>query len=223
MGDFQTLFDSTDDVFEGNVGHYEGTKKKKGKKSEKKKDKKDTKGARNKTPKGSTKETTENTRLTLGSIPDKLFSKLIIFYRKDSTKKDSKKAKDEKPNEVELKKKLSAMYGRKKKTKVVKKETKKENVQSTHDLWAHLGKANVEKAVKELCLANPKWAKVVANHNRILSRGIVLELDTLLKGMLLPMDYNNLIRQAIKKLEVTAKSSRKPSINPATTVIDVEK
>ena len=62
LGNFQTLCDSTDDVFEGNVGHYEGTKKKKGKKSEKKKDKKDTKGARNKTPKGSTKETTENAR-----------------------------------------------------------------------------------------------------------------------------------------------------------------
>ena len=62
LGNFQTLCDSTDDVFEGNVSHYEGTKKKKGKKSEKKKDKKDTKGARNKTPKGSTKETTENTR-----------------------------------------------------------------------------------------------------------------------------------------------------------------
>lgn len=119
---------------------------------------------------------------------------------------------------------MSAIYGRKKKTKVVKKESKKDNIHSTHDLFPELGKANVERAVKELCLANPKWAKVVSNHNRIQSRGITLDFDTLLKGMLLPMDYNSLIRQAIKKLEATAKSSRKPSFNPLNnTVIDVEK
>ena len=81
-----------------------------------------------------------------------------------------------------MKKKLSAMYGRKKKTKVVKKETKKETIQSTQHFFPELGKANVEKAVKELCLANPRWAKVVANYNRIQSRGISLEFDTLLKG-----------------------------------------
>ena len=156
---------------------------------------------------------------------DKNWNSSYIF-RKDSTKSGPKK-KEETPSkeEIELKKKkLSEMYGRTKKTKVVKKEKKKDNIQCTQDLFAHLGKANVERAVKELCLANPKWAKVVSNHNRIQSRGITLDFDTLLKGMLLPMDYNNLIRQAIKKLEAAAKSSRKPSFNPLNnTVIDVEK
>ena len=111
----------------------------------------------------------------------------------------------------------------------MKKESKKETIHSTHDLFPELGKENVERAVKELCLANPKWSKVVANHNRIRSRGITLDLDTLLKGMLLPMDYNNLIRQAIRKLSAGHSRSRQPSliVTPAAvaggneTVIDV--
>ena len=132
--------------------------------------------------------------------------------------KKSEKKSTAKPvvNEAELKKKKLSSYGRKKKTKVVKKDSKKQEIHSTHDLFPELGKENVERAVKELCLANPKWSKVVSNHNRIRSRGIILDLDTLLKGMLLPMDYNNLIRQAIKKLSAgSSNRSRKTSMIPA--------
>ena len=90
---------------------------------------------------------------------------------------------------------------RKKKTKSVKAKKEEEEVFSTRDLFPYLGKKNVEQTVKEICGSNPKWASVVAYHNRIASHGIHLELDTLLRGMLLPMDYNELIRQAIKVLK----------------------
>ena len=87
---------------------------------------------------------------------------LTFFYRKESVKKSEKKS-TAKPvvNEAELKKKKLSSYGRKKKTKVVKKDSKKQEIHSTHDLFPELGKENVERAVKELCLANPKWSKVV--------------------------------------------------------------
>ena len=39
------------------------------------------------------------------------------------------------------------------------------------------------------------------NHAVVVKNGVDLEFDTLLRGMLLPMDYNKVIRQAIDILK----------------------
>ena len=109
---------------------------------------------------------------------------------------------------------------RKKKGSQQVKETEDEII-STLDLFPQLGKANVERVVREICASNPKWAPVMANHQRILSRGISLEFDTYLKGILLPMDYNEIVRQAIKKLNPRANRSRTSS--QATSTLSVPK
>lgn len=70
---------------------------------------------------------------------------------------------------------------RKKKSKTVKAKKDEEEVLSTRELFPYLGKKNVEQTVKQICSSNPKWASVVAYHNRISSHGIALELDTLLR------------------------------------------
>ena len=68
----------------------------------------------------------------------------------------------------------------------------------------------MDRVVKEICASNRKWTAIVANHQQILSRGIQLEFDIYLKGMLLPQDYNEIVRQAIRKLN-PRKGSRKSS------------
>ena len=107
----------------------------------------------------------------------------------------------------ENKKKRSKVQEKKKE----KAEEKKE-VFSARELFSSIGKKQAEKILKDICSANPKWVHVVDNHDRIISHGIDLDLDTLLKGMLLPMDYNKVIREAIRILRPPKQRSRTPSI-----------
>ena len=78
-----------------------------------------------------------------------------------------------------------------------KADEKKKEVFSATDLFASIGKKQAEKVLKDICSANSKWVHVVENHAVVVKNGVDLEFDTLLRGMLLPMDYNKVIRQAI--------------------------
>ena len=159
--------------------------------------------------------------------------KTTQFSRKQSLKRDTKKDKKEtsaagKPSVTIVEDKrarLPSVRGwrkRKKKGSQQVKETGDEII-STLDLFPQLGKANVERVVREICASNPKWAPVIANHQRILSRGIHLEFDTYLKGILLPMDYNEIVRLAIKKLIPRANRSRTSSTATSTLSVPIRK
>jgi hypothetical protein len=154
--------------------------------------------------------------VTLFQVPNK--TKTNFQDQQDKTKKkDKDKDKDKDVVAIESKKTIKKIESdtnlvnleTKKKKKTKKKSKipgKKEEdddcneVMSTRELFSDLGKKNVERVVIDICKANPKWAPVIAHHNRILKHGIQLELDTLLRGMLLPTDYNLVVRQAIKIL-----------------------
>ena len=87
------------------------------------------------------------------------------------------------------------------KKKKEKAEEKKKEVFSATDLFASIGKKQAEKVLKDICSANGKWVHVVENHAVVVKNGVDLEFDTLLRGMLLPMDYNKVIREAIDRLK----------------------
>ena len=68
----------------------------------------------------------------------------------------------------------------------------------------------MDRVIREICASSRKWTPVLENHQRILSRGINLEFDTYMKGILLPQDYNEIVRLAIRRL-TPRKNSRKSS------------
>ena len=80
-----------------------------------------------------------------------------------------------------------------------------------------LGRENVDRVIREICASSRKWTPVLENHQRILSRGINLEFDTYMKGILLPQDYNEIVRLAIRRL-TPRKNSRKSSTSSTLSV-----
>ena len=84
-------------------------------------------------------------------------------------------------------------------------------------LHTTVGRENVDRVIREICASSRKWTPVLENHQRILSRGINLEFDTYMKGILLPQDYNEIVRLAIRRL-TPRKNSRKSSTSSTLSV-----
>jgi hypothetical protein len=148
--------------------------------------------------------------------------KTIFFEKKGGKKTKGKKSKKAAEAEAEAAKKAAANDARhheakkhrhkKKKSKVLQTKAEEDSeVMSTRELFPYLGKENVERVIIEICEANPKWSSIIEYHTRIMAFGIHLELDTLLRGMMLPTDYNEVIRQSIEAL-VPRQRSRLPSM-----------
>ena len=113
-------------------------------------------------------------------------------------KSESSKVQIQENEEKSEKKKRTGFRRRKK--KLSSSDVKESDpILSTADLFPELGKENVERVVMEICNSNPKWAPVIANHHRILSRGIRLEFDTYLKGAFI----NQVVNAGVKKVAET--------------------